>query len=379
MYKVDIQLEQKQAVATEARRNREKQRQSQIFNVRNRVIGVDVEALKSQVQERKRQEDAKWAQEAAFDTTAVQCDLLAQLLEKEELQNTRQVAQQVQTFRERKQRPQDGRDFNLYDPASLRKEKPPQVGDLDPRCGLSSIQLFAGEDLGQTTCQHLQQEQFLKELNYQREECCQAKKDEKYSEILDDQKLIEMDLQAAHLGDLETACRKATDVAMANYNRAQAKEVKVQRCLVRQREQDDNLADICNHLTSDMLTEKSSVSSNPCNPHKVILDHWKGMSPEQVATIQKEQMAQRLEAQQRQQAKQRLEAEWALQEQLTVQAACQLEREQQVQARELRRNLDTYNKQLAQEQQAQKNYLDKVVYTNELTAHFHLQFNTSSR
>lgn len=40
MYKVDIQEDKKEAAAIEARRNREKQRQSRIFNARYRIIGV---------------------------------------------------------------------------------------------------------------------------------------------------------------------------------------------------------------------------------------------------------------------------------------------------------------------------------------------------
>ncbi|XP_027696973.1 RIB43A-like with coiled-coils protein 1 isoform X2 [Vombatus ursinus] len=378
MYKADIQPEQKQAGATEARRNQEKQRRSRIFDVRNRVIGVDVEALKSLVQEQKRREDAERAREAAFDASRVQCDLVAQLLEKEELQRARRVAQQVQAFREWEQRPQDRRDFDLSDPARPRKEKPLRAGDLDPHCGPSSVQLFAGEHLGQATRQCLQREQARRELSCQQEQR-QARRDEKYSEVLGDQKRREMDLRAAHLEDLEAACRKAMAVAVANHNRAQAIEVEAQRCLARQREQGDNLTEICNHLTSDMLTENPSVSSNPLVPHWVVLERWKGMTPEQIAAIHKEQVAQRLEARRRLQAEWRLEAEWALQDQLAARAACQLEREQQAQAQKLWRDLDAYNKQLAREQRARKDYLDKVVYTNEPTAHFHLQFNTSSR
>lgn len=40
MYKVDIQADFREAAAVEARRNREKQRQSRIFNARYRTIGV---------------------------------------------------------------------------------------------------------------------------------------------------------------------------------------------------------------------------------------------------------------------------------------------------------------------------------------------------
>ncbi|XP_044538971.1 RIB43A-like with coiled-coils protein 1 [Gracilinanus agilis] len=352
MYKVDIQPEQKEAVAIEARRNREKQRQSRIFNVRNRVIGVDTEGLKSQVQERRQRENAEQAREAALDASRVQCDLVAQMLEKEESQRARQVAKQVQAFREREQQPQDSRDFDLYYSARPQKENPVRAGDPDARCGPSSMQYFAGEDLGHPSHQRLQREQNRRELNRQREEQRQAKRDERYSELLADKKRVEMDLRAIHLEALEAACREAMDMAMANYNRAQAIEVEKQQRLARQREQDDNLTEIYNHLTSDLLTESTSASSSTLASQKVS-GGWKGMSPEQVAAIHKEQAAQRLEAQHRRQTEQRLEAEWAFQEKLVAQAVCQLDRAQKVKTQKLRQGLDAYNKQLAQEQQAQ--------------------------
>ncbi|XP_043829702.1 RIB43A-like with coiled-coils protein 1 isoform X2 [Dromiciops gliroides] len=183
MYKVDIQPEEKQAVAIEARRNREKQRQSRIFNVRNRVIGVDVEALRSQVQEQRWRADAEKAREAAFDASRVQCDLVAQLLEREEVQRARQASQQIQAFRDREQRPQDRQDFDLYDPERLQKEKLAQAGNLDTCYGPSSMQHFDGEDVGQSSRQRLLREQSRWELSRQREEHRQARKDERYSEL----------------------------------------------------------------------------------------------------------------------------------------------------------------------------------------------------
>ena len=39
-------------------------------------------------------------------------------------------------------------EFDLNDPLSLMNDKPARVGDNDPRCGVSSLQMFEGEDLG---------------------------------------------------------------------------------------------------------------------------------------------------------------------------------------------------------------------------------------
>uniref|UniRef100_A0A8C0RHV9 RIB43A-like with coiled-coils protein 1 n=2 Tax=Canis lupus familiaris TaxID=9615 RepID=A0A8C0RHV9_CANLF len=67
MYKVDVSPDPKEVAAIEARRNREKDRQSRFFNVRTRVMGVDVKALNSQVEERKLREATEQSKEAAYD------------------------------------------------------------------------------------------------------------------------------------------------------------------------------------------------------------------------------------------------------------------------------------------------------------------------
>lgn len=43
------------------------------------------------------------------------------------------------------QQPDSRREFDLYDPDYLKKDKPARVSDDDPRCGISSIQKFDGK------------------------------------------------------------------------------------------------------------------------------------------------------------------------------------------------------------------------------------------
>lgn len=47
-------------------------------------------------------------------------------------------------FRSLHQQPDGRREFDLYDPDYLKKDKPARVCDDDPRCGISSIQKFEG-------------------------------------------------------------------------------------------------------------------------------------------------------------------------------------------------------------------------------------------
>uniref|UniRef100_A0A6I8NRW7 RIB43A-like with coiled-coils protein 1 n=1 Tax=Ornithorhynchus anatinus TaxID=9258 RepID=A0A6I8NRW7_ORNAN len=295
---------------------------------------------------------------------------------KEQAERAQRLARGIQEFRDQEQQPEGRREFDLNDPAGLQKALPARVGDDDPRCGPASLQLFAGEALSGPSQQRLQREQNRKDLVRQRAEQQRAEAEEKYA---GEAPPAELDLRATHLAELEEACRRAKDLAVADFNRAQAAEVAEQRRLARQQEDDDNLAEIYNHLTGDVLTENPQAAQSKLAPHRVVPDRWKGMSPEQQAAIHHAQESQRQDDRRRRQKERQLEAEWERQRQLGARAALELERQQRELARRLRRGQDLYNRQLAQEQRAHKEYLDKVVYTNQPTAQYHLQFNSSSR
>ncbi|KAM5221427.1 RIB43A-like with coiled-coils protein 1 [Ctenodactylus gundi] len=115
IYKVNLSSDAKEVAAMEARRNQEKDQQSQFFNEQNRVMGVDVEAQNNQVDEEKLQEAIEQSKEAAHGnhprpesdptrgTKKMQYDLVAQMIKKEEEERTRRLAKKIQDFRKQKQ------------------------------------------------------------------------------------------------------------------------------------------------------------------------------------------------------------------------------------------------------------------------------------
>ncbi|XP_004781279.1 RIB43A-like with coiled-coils protein 1 [Mustela putorius furo] len=379
MYKVDLSPDPKEVAAIEARRNREKERQSRFFNVRTRVMGVDVKALNSQVEERKLREATEQSKEAAYGTYQEQYDLVAQMLEKEEAERTRRLNKKVQEFREQKQQLKNRQEFDLWDPGRLWMEFPAYLGPSDPPCGPASLQCFAGEDLERAMCLKMQQEQFRYSLERQLQEQQQVQDDEKCADMLDDQLRLAVDMRAAQLAKLEESCRVAMMSAMANANKAQAAELAERQRRERQHEQEANLMEIQNQITSDLLTENPQVAQNPVAPHRVLPYCWKGMTPEQRAAIRKVQEVQRCEKEAQHQADQALDAKWESQALHLAQAAMELEEQERELCAEFRRGLGSFNQQLAKEQNAQQNYLNSIIYTNQPTAQYHLQFNTSSR
>lgn len=65
--------------------------------------------------------------------------------------------------------------------------------------------------------------------------------------------------------------------------------------LKKQQDYDDNMTEIANHIFGDVLTENPAVAQSAFGPHRVIPDRWKGMSPQQLEDIRREQEKQRLE------------------------------------------------------------------------------------
>lgn len=66
------------------------------------------------------------------------------MLEKRQQQDVRSLNQAMNEFRYLHQQPDSRREFDLYDPDYLKKDKPARVSDDDPRCGIASLQKFDG-------------------------------------------------------------------------------------------------------------------------------------------------------------------------------------------------------------------------------------------
>ena len=86
-------------------------------------------------------------------------DKVCVLLQKRQEYDIRELNKAVNEFRNSHQQPDTRKEWDLNDPDALKKDKPARVSDDDPRCGLSSLQKFVGEDLNGKARNKLQQEQ----------------------------------------------------------------------------------------------------------------------------------------------------------------------------------------------------------------------------
>lgn len=379
MYKLDLPVDYKEAAAIERRRNMEEQRKSRIFNSKSRTIGVDLQALEQQINDRKQQEDYEQKRANAFAADAVRNDKITQLLEKRQQTDEFELNRAMNEFRMLHQQPESRREFDLYDPDYLKKDKPARVSDDDPRCGISSLQKFDGEDLNSKARNKYQAEQLREWALEQQRERDQALKNQDTADRLYELKMRELDQRALDLQRAEEECRKAINLAQADYNLALAKERGEKERLHKQQQLDDNMTEIANHVFGDVLTENPAVAQSAFGPHRVITDRWKGMSPSQLEDIRRQQDLQRKEKERLQQEKKLRDEEFDRQRVAQARAATLLEREHERKREELNKRMADENRRLAQEQKAHKDYLDKEVYTNPPTAAYYMQFNTSTR
>jgi len=368
-----------ESAAIERRRIREQQRQSRIFNARVRTIGVDVNSLENQVHERKWIEEQENRREQAFAQDMNRNDKVALLLQKRQERDIRELNSAVNEFRVNHQRPEDRREFDIYDPEGKKKDKPARVNDDDPRCGVSSMQKFLGEDLNEDARKKLQQEQHREWMKQQMNEKAQEEANLKQSNRLCDLKTIEMDQRLKELAQAEQECRNAINMATKDYNLALARERQAKEDNEKQQTLEDNLTEIANQVNGDVLTENPSVASSAFGSHRVITDRWKGMSPAEADSIRFIQQQQIEEKKRLEEEEQQKNEAWSKQTLDNSKAAVMLQHQQERLRKDLMKKQAEENLRLSAEQKSRAERLNKEVYTNEPTAAYFMQFNTSSR
>lgn len=85
--------------------------------------------------------------------------MIADLLQKRQEHDIRELNIALNEFRMLHQQPSSRREWDLYDPDALKKDRPARVSDDDPRCGMSGLQKFDGEDLNSKARNKFMEEQ----------------------------------------------------------------------------------------------------------------------------------------------------------------------------------------------------------------------------
>ncbi|NXN32167.1 RIBC2 protein, partial [Nycticryphes semicollaris] len=340
---------------------------------------VDKDALDAQVKERKIQEAAEKARHEELANEMKRNDKIMCMLEERQKNDIRNINKAITEFQKNFQKPETRREFDLSDPQALKKDKPARLSDDDPRCTVSGLQKFMGEDLNYDQRMKFQKEQLREWSLQQQKDWKNALADQKFADDLYDKNRIALDQKAMEQQQKEEENKRAVCAATKDFNRTQAAEVAERKKLEKYQKTKDDMAEISSLLQGDFLSENPEQAVSSFGSHRVITDRWKGMNQEQLMAIRYSQQQQVLEKLRLKEEERQRDAEWDRQRIQAARAQLVLERHQQRQNRERRQAIDSINAELSLEQKSKNIYLKEEEYSNFPTSQYYAQFNTTSR
>ncbi|KAF5285339.1 hypothetical protein FQA39_LY04438 [Lamprigera yunnana] len=378
-FQLMTEKDRREAAAIELRRAREEERKKRIFNPKTRLIGNDIKALEQQIEEKKKLEAERRKIDQIFGEQLVRNDQISVAMGKKEIEERKKMALEVENFRVNFQRVQDRREFDLNDPDYLKKSLPARIHDNDPRISLSSMQKFEGEDVAAEERKQIQKEQIQSWLQQQVEERESAENEQRAAENAYKEAIDARDQRALELERLEKDCRKRLEKACCMFNRSLADERYCQEKEKKRQEQEDNMAQMYNTLTSDMMTENPDVSMSNMGSNRRIGYLYKGMSKDELDKFRKAQLAQLEEVQKKRAEEIRFQREWDDYSNGIQKTIALMDKELAKKEKERRVSLAEENKRMAVEQKNNQDYMNKIVYRNKPSASFYDQFNRSTR
>nr|XP_054601876.1 RIB43A-like with coiled-coils protein 1 [Nothobranchius furzeri] len=377
MYRVDLPVDQSMERAIDKRRSAEAERKAWIYNTRLRVMGLDVDALNKQVQEKKLQQHTKKQQDKAWDMLRNQQDRFLLQRDIDEKEKRKATFKDLTQYWASQQQVEDSSDADLnLDLKGAFKTTVPE-GKLGP----ASMQIFHGEDVGCEQTRREQMKKTQKDLQAQMDDKERRHREDKHQEMLVNRAMVHQDLRKGQMDAHEEELKKASRVALNNYNQTLAAEQEENRKEQRWTEERENSAEIWHTMTSDMMTERVEAPEGAVGggrPPQILSDRWKGMSSEQLSALHREREQQRLDRQRQIDAKKIKKAAWDLQLLKLSREADEEEKRAAELRRQQRVEMDQFNRQLAREQQMHQEYLKKL-YTNKPTEDYFHHFNSSSR
>ncbi|EFN62279.1 RIB43A-like with coiled-coils protein 1 [Camponotus floridanus] len=367
------------AASIERKRQLEEARKLRIFNPRVRKIGIDKAFLDKQVEEKQRQHEWEQAKECQLDEALIRNSELAVHLERQQEEERRTVNKEIEHFRRVHQRIEDRRDYDLYDPETLKKSLPSRVDDDDPSLGPASAQKFEGEDRNLRERLKVQREQMRWWIQRQKEEREAVEKARRDTEEAYQEVVLSRDKRAMMLARMEEECRRRLNEAMATFNRALAEEQQQRRHCEAIQDEEDKKAEIYNHVTGDFLTEAREQAESTRGPYRPLADRYKGMTADELKVFRDAQLEQMEEIRKIKLQEKNMNEDWDRLMNSHLQAAYSYEHELNKKKSDLNKKIAEENLQLAEQQKLHQEYLNRVIYRNQPTAAFYEQFNKGTR
>ncbi|OHT08837.1 hypothetical protein TRFO_22600 [Tritrichomonas foetus] len=336
-------------------RQRLNDRKSTILDPRTRRIGLDLDTLKQQIEEKREREAREKARDDAFaDMTLTQQDLLMENAERER-QLRRKMDQDRDRFRMSQQTPQQAREYDIWRPDLLKVSRPARIGDYDPTLGASSGQVFQGEDLRISERLAAQAKQRNEWYNEQMREKAANQRREEIQKLNNDIVELETQKKLAELDQMTEYAKSQVRQEIANDNLNMYRQKKQKEAEERAHELDLNDAELRTNARSRTIME--TMASRRDSPQE-----YRGMTIEEQKKIIDEQAQQMQENERRRQEEKERERQWyEYQEYLRAEGD---RNEAEWLRRKQREQADLYRTHLQQEEEFKRRerYLNREVY-----------------
>lgn len=387
----------KEAAIIEKRRMAEEERKRRFFDAKQRILGIDSNELDRQLLEKEQAVQAA-KEEARRESEEMRRNLeIADARESDLREQKRKSEVELNEYRMKCQQPQSCVDFDLNDPDGKKKSLPARVNDDDPRLSTSGGQLFLGEDF--THQNRLREQKILQKqwLDQQIAERRNLEEDKKRVDRQVHDSISKHDLYSVSQSDRMLNEKRELQRQIREYNEALANQKRENDKKQKEMEQNDNLAEIYNFMSSDLLKESqpkgSSLGPNRCITYAYYLSfkyilkglkrfiyfRYKHMTEEQIQKMKEEQEKQKLDIQRQRMDEEERKYQWNKLTQETYREMTLKERALSRNIRQMNCNVREENEKLAKEQKHKIDHFEKVINTNPPTEEFFGQFNTTSR
>lgn len=368
----------KEAAIIEKRRNAEEERKRRFFDAKQRILGIDCNELDRQLAEKEQAVQAE-KERARLENEEMRKNLeIAEAREKELRDQKKQSEVELNEYRKLCQQPRDCNDFDLNDPHGRKKAIPARLDDNDPRLSKSGGQLFLGEDLSH---QNRVREQKILQKQWLDQQIAERKSlelNKKKSDQLMHESISKHDIYSVSQSDRLMTEKRELQRQIREYNEALATQKRENDKKRKVMEQQDNMAEIYNFLSSDLLKEHQPKGSN-LGPNRIIPYAYKHMTDEQIDKMKMDQEIQKADIERRRMDEEQQKNDWDRLTEENYRAMTLKERALSRNIRQMNCNLREENEQLAKEQKHKIEHFEKVINTNPPTEEFFQQFNTTSR
>eukprot|EP00656_Telonema_subtile_P057752 TRINITY_DN9577_c0_g1_i1.p1 TRINITY_DN9577_c0_g1~~TRINITY_DN9577_c0_g1_i1.p1 ORF type:complete len:622 (-),score=182.44 TRINITY_DN9577_c0_g1_i1:162-2027(-) len=363
-------------LAVERRRQAEEERKARLLDPKARMIGIDVDALNRQVEEKRQMEHERATAESS---AARQARLVAErgmALERQvELQRRQKQCDDV-AYNHAYQRKQFRREFDLSNPDATKNDLPIRLGNEDPRLGAASCQVFHGEDQAYGNRVELQRAQQRAWCLSQMDEKAQQAYEKDQADAVFAARQGEFLSRAVELDSLQSRQAREKRMVADEFNHAMVVQKKEETRQGLLQDAAEELEELRCNLDSALLSEVHEPSA--LGPHRKRQDAYKGMSGDEVVSVYMEQERQRRENAANRDAQGEESQAWADYDTACIRAGMANEREQERKKREQAAKYAEAQREDAGLAATRKVHMDEV-FRNEFAPEFFSQFGTSAR